>query len=154
MTSQSAQKPPFDCDLRRLGKVKRGEVGRRFVLGAAASLLAGVVTQLFGPQAGGLFLAFPAILLATLTLLEKKEGRTAAVASSEGAVLGAIGLAVFAFVFEAAIAKSASWPSTRACARGLDKYVCCPLRSGRGGPPTEVALQKRRLPTSSRARRL
>jgi hypothetical protein len=107
MTSQSAQEPPFDCDLRRLGDVKRGEVGRRFVLGAAASLLAGVVTQLFGPQAGGLFLAFPAILLATLTLLEKKEGRAAAVASSEGAVLGAIGLAVFAFVFEAAIAKSA-----------------------------------------------
>ena len=107
MTSQSAQEPPFDCDLRRLGDVKRGEVGRRFVLGAAASLLAGVVTQLFGPQAGGLFLAFPAILLATLTLLEKKEGRAAAVASSEGAVLGAIGLAVFAFVFEAAIVKSA-----------------------------------------------
>ena len=73
----------------------------------ASLILAGVVTQLFGPQAGGLFLAFPAILLATLTLLEKKEGRTAAVASSEGAVLGAVGLAVFGFVFEAAIAKSA-----------------------------------------------
>jgi hypothetical protein len=44
--------------------------------------------------------------VATLTLLEKREGRAAAVASSEGAALGAIGLAVFAFVFEAAIAKS------------------------------------------------
>jgi hypothetical protein len=107
MTPQSAQEPPFDCDLRRLGNVKLGELGRRFVLGAAASLLAGVVTDLFGSRAGGLFLAFPAILLATLTLLEKTEGRAAAVASSQGAVLGAIGLAGFAFIFEAAIAKSA-----------------------------------------------
>ena len=108
MTSGSAREPepPFDFDLRRLGKIKSGEVGRRFVLGAAASLLAGGVTLLFGSRAGGLFLAFPAILLASLTLLEKKEGRGAAVASSEGAVLGAIGLAVFAFVFEAALPKT------------------------------------------------
>jgi hypothetical protein len=104
MTLRSAEERPFDFDLGRLGKVKRGEVGRRFVLGAGASLLAGVVTELFGPRAGGLFLAFPAILLATLTLLEKKEGRAAAIASSEGAVLGAIGLAAFALVFEATLA--------------------------------------------------
>jgi hypothetical protein len=108
MTSRSARgpEPPFGFDLRRLGNIKRGEVGRRFVLGAGASLLAGGVTLLLGPRAGGLFLAFPAILLASLTLLEKKEGRAAAVASSEGAVLGAIGLAVFALVFEAVLPRS------------------------------------------------
>ena len=105
MTSRRAQEPSFDVDLRRLGKIEFGEVGRRFVLGATASVLAGVVAQLLGARAGGLFLAFPAILLASLTLLEKKEGRGAALASSEGAVLGAIGLAVFAFVFGAALAR-------------------------------------------------
>ncbi len=36
----------------------------------------------FGPRVGGLFLAFPAILPATLTLLEKKEGKTKACADA------------------------------------------------------------------------
>jgi hypothetical protein len=101
------QESAFGVDFSRLASVRLGDMGRRFVLGAAASVLAGVATELFGPRAGGLFLAFPAILLATLTLLEKKEGRVSAVASSEGAVLGAIGLAAFAFVFAAPFARSA-----------------------------------------------
>ena len=124
MTSRSAREQPFDVDLRRLGTIKFGDVGRRFVLGAAASVLAGVVAQLSGSRAGGLFLAFPAILLATLTLLEKKEGRDAAVASSEGAVLGAIGLAVFAFVFEAALTRSGLvWALTLALAGWIGTSV-------------------------------
>lgn len=106
---RSACEPLFDWDLHKLAKVKRGDVARRFALGAAASGLAGLVTQLFGSQAGGLFLAFPAILAASLTLLETQEGHAAAVASSEGAVLGALGLVMFAFVFEAAFDKGALW---------------------------------------------
>ena len=57
-----------------------------------------MVSLLFGPRAGGLFLAFPAILPATLTLLEKKEGKTKACADASGGVIGAVGLAAFAVV--------------------------------------------------------
>ena len=52
--------------------------------------------MLFGPKAGGLFLAFPAILPASLTLIEKKEGKAEAWADASGGIIGAIGLAGFA----------------------------------------------------------
>jgi len=47
----------------------------RFMFGAAISLLAGLIGMKFGPVVGGLCLGFPAILPASLTLIEKKEGK-------------------------------------------------------------------------------
>ena len=47
----------------------------RFMFGAAISLLAGLIGMRFGPVVGGLCLGFPAILPASLTLIEKKEGK-------------------------------------------------------------------------------
>src|SRR5258708_12401021 len=49
------------------------EYALRFVLGGLATALAGGVARFFGPEAGGLFLAFPAILCASATLIEKHE---------------------------------------------------------------------------------
>jgi len=68
------------------------------VFGAAISVIAALVSMRFGPKVGGLVLAFPAILPATLTLLEKKEGKTKAWANASGGSLGAVGLATFATV--------------------------------------------------------
>ncbi len=70
----------------------------RFAFGAATSVIAGLVTLLHGAVSGGVFLAFPAILAATLTLLEQDKGPVAAVADSRGALVGALGLAAFASV--------------------------------------------------------
>ncbi|MEU4215618.1 DUF3147 family protein [Actinoplanes sp. NPDC026623] len=70
----------------------------RFVFGAGVSALAGVVSEVWGPKAGGLFLAFPAILLASLTLVAKDEGPAKAREEARGAVLGAAGLIGFAVV--------------------------------------------------------
>jgi hypothetical protein len=81
----------------------------RFVLGGLATVLAGAVAQFFGPEAGGLFLAFPAIFCASATLIEKHErerkqklgfsgnrrGTEAAALDAAGAGLGSIGLAAF-----------------------------------------------------------
>src|SRR5258708_9788544 len=81
----------------------------RFVLGGLATALAGAVAQFFGPEAGGLFLAFPAIFCASATLIEKHErerkqklglsgyrrGTDAAALDAAGAALGSIGLAAF-----------------------------------------------------------
>ena len=103
----SDEEPLADIEFGRLGSVDAHELAIRFALGAAASLLAGFTTLVFGPRVGGLFLAFPAILVASLTLIEKKEGNRAAVHDIEGAVLGAVGLAAFALAFEAALRATA-----------------------------------------------
>lgn len=68
----------------------------RFAFGAGIALVAGVVGMRFGPRVGGLFLAFPAVLPASLTLLEKKEGRSEADVDAMGAVLGSCGMLAFA----------------------------------------------------------
>ncbi|HEY0531859.1 MAG TPA: DUF3147 family protein [Actinoplanes sp.] len=70
----------------------------RFAFGAGVSALAGIVSELWGPKVGGLFLAFPAILLASLTLVAKDEGAHQAREDARGAALGATGLVGFAVV--------------------------------------------------------
>jgi hypothetical protein len=81
----------------------------RFGLGGLATVLAGIVAKRFGPELGGLFLAFPAIFCASATLIEKHErdrkkkiglegyrrGTDAAALDAAGAGLGSIGLVVF-----------------------------------------------------------
>jgi uncharacterized membrane protein (GlpM family) len=70
----------------------------RFAFGAGVSALAAVVAKVWGPAAGGLFLAFPAILLASLTLVAKEEGAHRAREDARGAALGALGLIGFGIV--------------------------------------------------------
>ena len=45
----------------------------RFLFGGTVTALAGLIAKRFGPEIGGLFLAFPAIFPATATLIEKHE---------------------------------------------------------------------------------
>ncbi|MBX6384899.1 MAG: DUF3147 family protein [Microbispora sp.] len=70
----------------------------RFAFGAGVSALAGVVSVSAGPRAGGLFLAFPAILLASVTLIAKEDGVRQAAQDVGGATFGALGLIGFAVV--------------------------------------------------------
>jgi hypothetical protein len=70
----------------------------RLCFGSGISLGAGLIGLKFGPVVGGIFLGFPAILPASLTLIQKKEGKELAAIDSEGAVLGAIALVGFALV--------------------------------------------------------
>ncbi|MBR0831514.1 DUF3147 family protein [Bradyrhizobium manausense] len=82
----------------------------RYVLGGFATLIAGLVADAFGPSIGGLMLAFPAILCASTTLIERNErkrkerkglpggerGRQAAALDAAGAALGSVALLCFA----------------------------------------------------------
>jgi Protein of unknown function (DUF3147) len=84
----------------------------RFVFGGLITMAAGIIAKKFGPEAGGLFLAFPAILPATATLIEKHEtekkqkeglkgtvrGRNAASVDAAGSAMGSVGLFVFAVI--------------------------------------------------------
>ena len=47
------------------------EFAVRFALGGAMTVMAGAIATRFGPAVGGLFLAFPAIFPASVTLVEK-----------------------------------------------------------------------------------
>ena len=68
----------------------------RFAFGAAISTIAGVAALVLGPRLGGVLLAFPAILPASLTLIERKSDRREAAVDATGAIIGSIGLVVFA----------------------------------------------------------
>jgi Flp pilus assembly protein protease CpaA len=65
------------------------------------------VTRRFGPVVGGLFLGFPAILPASLTLVGKHDGRARAVDEARGGWLGSVGLVAFAL---AVWLTGCSWP--------------------------------------------
>jgi hypothetical protein len=81
-----------------LRKVRARDLALRFLFGAVVSAVAGLVTLKFGTRLGGLFLAFPATLPASLTLIEEKESREKAEANASGGELGGLGLAAFAIV--------------------------------------------------------
>jgi uncharacterized membrane protein (GlpM family) len=70
----------------------------RFVFGAAISAAAGITSVIAGAEPGGILLAFPAILPATLTLIEKEEDERQAEDLDVGSILGATALAAFAVV--------------------------------------------------------
>ena len=84
----------------------------RFALGGLATAGAGVVASIWGPSAAGLFLAFPAIFCASVTLIEKHErarkedkglegkerGKDAAALDAAGAGLGSVALGAFGAV--------------------------------------------------------
>jgi len=100
------------ADFSALRRTKWYEYVIRFVFGGIITALTGMIAKKFGPEVGGVFLAFPAIFPATATLLEKhekekkqrrgwngtKRGRLAAGVDAAGAAMGAVGLVVFAML--------------------------------------------------------
>ena len=87
-------------DLAKLRDVKLRELAIRFAFGAVIAVAAGVLGKVVGERFAGTFLAFPAILPATLTLIQEKEGARRADKDAIGAVLGGLALACFAGVAE------------------------------------------------------
>jgi len=81
-----------------LRNMRPRELAIRFGFGAGVSLLAAIVSTVAGARVGGVFLAFPAILLASLTLIAKKDGVARARDDARGAALGTLGLIAFALV--------------------------------------------------------
>lgn len=93
---RSADKRPFlEISLADARQVPRRDLVIRFAFGAAISVAAAVIALVMGVRVGGLLLAFPAILPATLTLIEKEDGEHKALEDDVGSVLGAVALAVF-----------------------------------------------------------
>jgi hypothetical protein len=99
------------------------EFAIRFVLGGAMTVIAGSIASRFGAATGGLFLAFPAIFPASVTLVEKqvrqrkeqkglrgtRRGQEAAALDARGAALGGLGMIGFAGAIYLLIEYSAVW---------------------------------------------
>lgn len=110
-------------DVAATGRTRWYEYALRFGFGGAITAGAGLVAKHWGPEVGGLFLAFPAIFPASATLIEKHEkekknkagfdgrsrGRLAAGLDAAGAVLGSFGLMAFAIVVWSLIADRRTW---------------------------------------------
>jgi hypothetical protein len=86
------------------------EVGLRFAFGGTVTVATQLVARAFGPVVAGLFLAFPTILPATLTLIRKHDGPREAAEDALGALPGSAALAAFGACIWKGFAKSyAPW---------------------------------------------
>jgi hypothetical protein len=82
----------------QLKQTKAWEYAVRFLFGGVITVGTGLVAKAWGPMIAGLFLAFPAILPASITLVKQHDGREKAVEDARGARLGSVGLTAFALV--------------------------------------------------------
>jgi hypothetical protein len=96
-------------DPAKLGKISWKAYAVRFGFGGAVTVLAGLVGAAYGPGVGGLFLAFPSISAASLTLIQKQDGRGAVGADAFGAAMGSLGLLGFAAIVWVAAPRWPGW---------------------------------------------
>lgn len=94
----SPREPEAGLSLSALRDAPPRDLVIRFVFGLTVSAVAAVIGIVINPRFGGVFLAFPAILPATLTLIEKEKSKQQAKDDDVGAVLGAAALIVFAAI--------------------------------------------------------
>ncbi|MDQ6900378.1 MAG: DUF3147 family protein [Candidatus Dormibacteraeota bacterium] len=113
----------------------------RFAFGAGIATAASLAGDLFGQRFGGLFLAFPAILPAALTMVERQEGEGKADVDAMGAALGGLAMIGFAFIVRNSIrplgapwAEAAGWIVWLALALGLFVLVRGLLKTVRAHP--------------------
>jgi hypothetical protein len=112
------------ADLSELKGADWREYAMRFFFGGSMTVIAGLIAKHYGPELGGLFLAFPAIAPATVTLIDQNvkqereqagleghtRGRKTAALDMFGTLWGTAGLVAFGFV----IWKMGASHSTRA----------------------------------------
>jgi Ca2+/Na+ antiporter len=96
ITSRIRERPSFSPS--KLRQVDPRSLGYRFIAGAITSVLSGLLAIAVSARVGGIMLAFPAILGASLTLIAREEDTAEAREDARGAVIGGCALALFAGV--------------------------------------------------------
>ena len=111
------------ADLSALKRTKWYEYAVRFLFGGLITAATGIIAKKYGPEVGGLFLAFPAIFPASATLLEKheqqrkqraglegtKRARRTVGVDAAGTAMGCVGLAAFAVVVWKFLPSEPAW---------------------------------------------
>ena len=94
----------------------------RFLFGGIISVIAALIGQWTTGRIGGIFTAFPAILLASLTLINQEDGKQACIMDAQGAVLGAVALVVASIVISMTLG---AMVGALALLLGLGAWVVC-----------------------------
>jgi hypothetical protein len=89
-------------DAGALKEARAWEHALRFVFGGIVTVVVGLVARRWGPVIAGLFLAFPSIFPASITLVRRHDGRAKAVDDAKGACVGGAGMLAFSCVVRAA----------------------------------------------------
>jgi uncharacterized membrane protein (GlpM family) len=95
----------WEFDFSQLKQIKIKDYIVRFLFGGAISVLAALIGEWTNTRFGGIFTAFPAILLASLTIINRMDGKHAAEQDARGAVVGAIAFVVTAIVLSLTLTK-------------------------------------------------
>jgi len=85
-------------DFSQLKQIKLKDYCIRFLFGGSVSVIAALIAQLIDGRIGGIFTAFPAILLASLTIIGRLDGKHGAEEDAEGSIVGAIAFVITAIV--------------------------------------------------------
>ncbi len=88
----------WKLDLSQLKQVRLKDYIIRFLFGGAVSVIAALISVWTNDRIGGIFTAFPAILLASLTIINRMDGQHDAERDARGAIVGAIAFVVTALV--------------------------------------------------------
>src|SRR5829696_884321 len=100
----------------RIKEARFRDFAIRFAFGGAISVIAALIGAVYNESIGGIFTAFPAILVASLTLIDKQEDREHASYDAVGAALGAVGFIACAFFISRTLEQ---WPVAASLGMGL-----------------------------------
>lgn len=92
--SRDASRPRLD--LGKLRGIKFKDLVIRFMFGGTLSVFAAWIAHVTSLRFGGIFAAFPVVLLASLTIIGKREGAEPAAEDAQGGVAGACAFLVSA----------------------------------------------------------
>jgi hypothetical protein len=81
----------------RIKEARFRDYAIRFAFGGTISVIAALIGAVLKEPIGGIFTAFPTIMLASLTLIDKTEDREHASYDAIGVALGAVGFIACAF---------------------------------------------------------
>jgi len=88
----------WEFDFSQLKHIEFKDYAVRFLFGGAISVLAALVSQLTNGRIGGIFTAFPAILLASLTIISREDGKHETEEDAKGGIVGAVAFVITAIV--------------------------------------------------------
>jgi hypothetical protein len=121
----SREGPPSDHFVPsfRPGRIKETrfrDMAVRFAFGGTISVVAALVGAATTDSIGGVFTAFPAILVASLTLIDKQEDQEHASYDAVGAALGAVGFVACALFISLTLQR---WSTAASLGVGLSIWL-------------------------------
>jgi hypothetical protein len=104
----------------RIREARFRDFAIRFTFGGAISVVAALIGATFTEPIGGIFTAFPAILVASLTLIDKQEDQEHASYDAVGAALGAVGFIACALFISLTLQR---WSTAASLGVGLSIWL-------------------------------